>query len=95
MSILKVKSLFFYRNHEIKLKRFCINIELPVSTSGRNIQSPTQSCRSLQALSLCKRLKSSPKTRDHVTNDYHSLSRIVVPATLDSISVNARFTRFL
>ena len=30
MSILKVKSLFFYKNHEIKLKRFCINIELPV-----------------------------------------------------------------
>ena len=24
MSILKVKSLFFYKNHEIKLKRFCI-----------------------------------------------------------------------
>ena len=30
MSILKVKSLFFYKNHEIKLKRFCINIELPI-----------------------------------------------------------------
>jgi hypothetical protein len=27
MSILKVKSLFFYKNHEIKLKRFCINID--------------------------------------------------------------------
>jgi hypothetical protein len=25
----------------------------------------------------------------------HSLSRVVVPATLDSISVNAHFTRFL
>ena len=33
-------------------------------------QSPIQSCRSLQALYLCKRLKSSPKTRDHVTNDH-------------------------
>jgi hypothetical protein len=30
-------------------------------------QSPIQSCRSLQALYLCKRLKSSPKTHDHVT----------------------------
>jgi hypothetical protein len=39
MSILKVKSLFFYKNHEIKLKRFCINIELPVQTSGGNIQT--------------------------------------------------------
>ena len=29
MSILKVKSLFFYKNHEIKSKGFCINIELP------------------------------------------------------------------
>jgi hypothetical protein len=33
-------------------------------------QSPIQSCRSLQALYLCKRLKSSPKTRDHVRNDH-------------------------
>jgi hypothetical protein len=33
-------------------------------------QSPIQSCWSLQALYLCKRLKSSPKTRDHVTNDH-------------------------
>jgi hypothetical protein len=30
----------------------------------------TQSCLSLQALYLCKRLKSSPKTRDHVRNDH-------------------------
>ena len=33
-------------------------------------QSPIQSCRSLQALYLCKRLKCSPKTRDHVANDH-------------------------
>jgi hypothetical protein len=33
-------------------------------------QSPIQSCRSLQALYLCKRLNSSPKTRAHVTNDH-------------------------
>jgi hypothetical protein len=37
---------------------------------GCPIQSPIQSCRSLQALYLCKRLKSSPKTREHVTNDH-------------------------
>ena len=34
------------------------------------LQSPIQSCRSFQALYLCKRLKSSPKTRNHVTNDH-------------------------
>ena len=33
-------------------------------------QSPIQSCWSLQAIYLCKRLKSSPKTRDHVANDH-------------------------
>jgi hypothetical protein len=33
-------------------------------------KSPIQSCRSLQDLYLCKRLKSSPKTRDHVKNDH-------------------------
>ena len=31
----------------------------------------------------------------HFLPVFHSLSRVVVPATLDSISVNAHFTRFL
>ena len=30
-----------------------------------------------------------------MTRKEHSLSRVVVPATLDSISVNAHFTRFM
>ena len=43
-----------------------------IQSSCRSLrnQSPIQSCRSLLALYLCKRLKSSPKTRHHVTNDH-------------------------
>ena len=45
MSILKVKSLFFYKNHEIKLKRFCINIELRCKQTGEIFKQLRRCCK--------------------------------------------------
>ena len=69
---------FVLRKGNNSNKKYQKHIILESNREYSNKQSPIQSCRSLQALHLCKRLKSSPKSSNQKISFLHSLSREMI-----------------